>query len=201
MPNPVVHFEVTGRDGPALQRFYGDVFEWKIDASNPMGYGIVDNGGEGVNGGIGATEQGDGHVTFYVAVPDLEETLRAVGRLVAEPSTLGSVEKLTEVVASLVPTLRAVNPFQVQCNYLGVWTRNASSSISEGDALGTWFRFIPIYQPDEIRQRAEPAPELHVNPYPRVDGECEAGNEPFVRGQRIGNPEGRQAPRTEDTGR
>jgi ABC-type transporter Mla subunit MlaD len=132
--------------------------------------------------------------------PDLEETLRAVGRLVAEPSTLGSVERLTDVVASLGPTLRAVNPFQVDCNYLGLWTHNVSSTISEGDAHGTWFRFIPIYQPDEIRQRAEPAPELHVNPYGRVDGECETGNEPFLPGQRIGNPAGQQAARTEDTG-
>jgi hypothetical protein len=132
--------------------------------------------------------------------PDLEETLRAVGRLVAEPSTLGSVERLTEVVASLGPTLREVNPFQVDCNYLGLWTRNASSTISEGDAHGTWFRFIPIYQPSEILQSAEPAPELHVTPYGRVDGECEIGNEPFLPGRRIGNPEGLQPARTEDTG-
>jgi virulence factor Mce-like protein len=132
--------------------------------------------------------------------PDLEETLRAVGRLVAEPSALGSVERLTEVVASLGPTLREVNPFQVDCNYLGLWTRNASSTISEGDAHGTWFRFIPIYQPSEILQSAEPAPELHVTPYGRVDGECEIGNEPFLPGQRIGNPEGLQPARTEDTG-
>jgi virulence factor Mce-like protein len=134
------------------------------------------------------------------AGPDLEEALRAAGRLVAEPSTLGSVERLTQVVASLGPTLRAVNPFQVDCNYLGLWTRNASSTISEGDAHGTWFRFIPIYQPTEIVQSAEPAPELHVSPYGRVDGECEAGNEPFLPGQRIGSPEGRQPARTEDTG-
>ena len=132
--------------------------------------------------------------------PDLEDGLEALGRLVAEPSTLGSVERLTEVVASLGPTLRAVNPFQTDCNYLGLWTRNASSTISEGDAHGTWFRFIPIYQPDEIVQRPDPAPELHVTPYGRVDGECEVGNEPFLPGRRIGNPDGLQAATTEDTG-
>ena len=131
--------------------------------------------------------------------PDLEDTLRAVGRLLAEPSTLGSVERLTEVVASLEPTLRAVNPFQVDCNYLGLWTRNTNSTISEGDSHGTWFRFIPIYQPAEIVHAARPAPELHVNPYGHVDGECEAGNEPFLPGQRIGNPDGRQPNHTEDT--
>lgn len=131
--------------------------------------------------------------------PDLSDTLAAVGRLVAEPATPGSVRRLTEVVASLGPTLRAVNPFQVDCNYLGVWTRNVNSTISEGDAHGTWFRFIPIYQPSEIVQSAEPAPELHVTPYGRVEGECEVGNEPFLPGQRIGNAEGLQPARTEDT--
>ena len=98
MPNPVVHFEVVGRDGPALQRFYADVFDWKVDASNPMGYGTVDNGGEGINGGIGATSDGDGHVTFYVAVPDLEETLatieRAGGERVMGPEEIPGVVTL-----------------------------------------------------------------------------------------------------------
>jgi virulence factor Mce-like protein len=131
--------------------------------------------------------------------PQLDETLRAVGRLVAEPSTGGAVRKLTAVVSSLEPTLRAVNPFQVDCNYLGVWTRNASSTISEGDELGTWFRFIPIYQPSEIVQASEPAPQLHVTPYPNVDGECEAGNEPYLPGRQIGNPPGRQPNRTQTT--
>lgn len=125
--------------------------------------------------------------------PALEDTLNAVGRLVAAPDTGGAVRGLTKVVASLGPTLRAVNPFQVRCNYLGVWTRNASSTISEGDELGTWFRFIPIYQPSEIVQSAEPAPDLHVTPYGNADGECEVGNEPYLPGRRIGNPEGLQA--------
>ena len=131
--------------------------------------------------------------------PDLEDALKAVGRLVAEPATGGAVRGLTKVVASLEPTLREVNPYQTTCNYLGLWTRNASSTISEGDELGTWFRFIAVYQPSEILQSATPAPELHVTPYPRVDGECEAGNEPYVPGRQIGNPAGRQPAATADT--
>jgi predicted enzyme related to lactoylglutathione lyase len=74
MGRPVVHFEVIGKDGKKLQDFYSELFDWTIDASNPMAYGIVDNGGQGINGGIGAGEQGRG-VTFYVAVEDLQETL------------------------------------------------------------------------------------------------------------------------------
>jgi uncharacterized protein len=70
MPNPVVHFEVVGTDGQKLQKFYGDLFDWKINADNPMNYGIVDNGGDGINGGIGPSQSGQAHVTFYVSVDD-----------------------------------------------------------------------------------------------------------------------------------
>jgi predicted enzyme related to lactoylglutathione lyase len=53
MGNPVIHFEVSGSDGTKLQKFYGDLFDWKINADNPMDYGIVDNGGEGINAASG----------------------------------------------------------------------------------------------------------------------------------------------------
>ena len=33
MANPVVHFEIMGKDGAALQKFYADLFGWTIDAS------------------------------------------------------------------------------------------------------------------------------------------------------------------------
>ena len=51
MPNPVVHFEASGPT-VLLMKFYGDAFGWSFSADNPMGYGIVDNHGEGINGGI-----------------------------------------------------------------------------------------------------------------------------------------------------
>jgi uncharacterized protein len=41
MGRPVVHFEIMGRDGEALKRFYGELFDWRIDSSNPMNYGLV----------------------------------------------------------------------------------------------------------------------------------------------------------------
>ena len=42
----VIHVEVTGKDGPALQKFYSDVFGWDLDTNNPDGYGMIrqDNG-------------------------------------------------------------------------------------------------------------------------------------------------------------
>ena len=82
MGKPVVHWEVTGKDGKRLQKFYADLFDWKIDTNNPMEYGMVNTGGKGINGGIAAAQQGSpGGVTFYVEVEDLEEYLRTAERL------------------------------------------------------------------------------------------------------------------------
>jgi predicted enzyme related to lactoylglutathione lyase len=82
MGQPVVHFEVMGKDGNALRSFYSAMFGWKIDAENPMGYGIVQRDGNvaqdgtGIGGGIGVVPEGaEGHVTFYVAAPDVEAAL------------------------------------------------------------------------------------------------------------------------------
>jgi ABC-type transporter Mla subunit MlaD len=132
--------------------------------------------------------------------PDLEDLLRALGALSKDPATSSSVTRLTKVVDSLGPTLRFVNPFQTQCNYLGLWTRNASSTISEGDENGNWFRFIPVAQTDEFLQRATPAPQLHATPYGNATAnECETGNEPYLPGQHIGHPAGLQPNHTELT--
>ena len=82
MGQPVVHFEVIGRDGQKLQSYYSELFGWEIDANNPMNYGIVAREGNtnadgvGIGGGIGPGPEGYGsHVTFYVEVPDVEASL------------------------------------------------------------------------------------------------------------------------------
>jgi uncharacterized protein len=83
MGQPVVHFEVIGRDGERLGGYYSELFGWDIDAGNPMGYGVVqreDNlnaDGIGIGGGVGTGPEGyEGHVTFYVEVPDVEQSLQ-----------------------------------------------------------------------------------------------------------------------------
>ena len=82
MGQPVVHFEVIGKDGPKLQKYYADLFGWKVDANNPMHYGMVDGRdnpapeNRGIGGGIAGGPEGyEGHVTFYVEVPDVEAAL------------------------------------------------------------------------------------------------------------------------------
>jgi predicted enzyme related to lactoylglutathione lyase len=82
MGQPVVHFEVVGKDGKKRQSYYADLFGWEINADNPMNYGMVaregnvNTDGAGIGGGIGPGPEGyGGHVTFYVEVPDVEAAL------------------------------------------------------------------------------------------------------------------------------
>jgi predicted enzyme related to lactoylglutathione lyase len=78
MGNSVVHFEVIGKDAAKLQDYYSQLFGWKIDHNNAMGYGLVDTGAEGaIPGGIGGGHIPDyaGHVTFYVEVEDVGKAL------------------------------------------------------------------------------------------------------------------------------
>ena len=82
MGQAVVHFEVIGKDAQGLQSYYSDLFGWEIDSDNPMNYGIVQRernvnaDGIGIGGGVGTGPEGyDGHVTFYVEVPDVEAAL------------------------------------------------------------------------------------------------------------------------------
>lgn len=83
MANPVVWFEVLGKDGEKLRRFYSDLFGWQIDASGgEMDYGLVAAGEGGIGGGIGRSpDGGDGLVTFYIEVDDPAAYLEKVGRL------------------------------------------------------------------------------------------------------------------------
>ncbi len=77
MPNPVIHFEVQSKDSKKSQKFYGDLFDWHVDANNPMDYGMVDTHteGKGINGGIAAA-QGPAQVIVYVEVDDINAYLK-----------------------------------------------------------------------------------------------------------------------------
>ena len=72
MGQPVVHFEVLGKDADKLRSYFGELFGWKF--GQPMGptdYTVVED-----PDGIGAAPEGyPGHVTFYVQVPDVGAAL------------------------------------------------------------------------------------------------------------------------------
>jgi predicted enzyme related to lactoylglutathione lyase len=82
MGQPVVHFEIIGKDGEKLKSYYSDLFGWEFDSDNAMKYGIVAREGNvsaegiGIGGGVAGGPEGyDGHVTFYIEVPAVEAAL------------------------------------------------------------------------------------------------------------------------------
>jgi uncharacterized protein len=89
MGQPVVHFEIVGRNPEKLHGFYADLFGWEFDVgdavtdtvSQPGRYGFVharpvEHGTEGINGGVCGGDGFTPRVLFYVAVDDVEATLR-----------------------------------------------------------------------------------------------------------------------------
>lgn len=98
MGQPVVHFEIMGRDREGLQRYYSDLFGWEIEAGAPAHYGLVarepntNPEGVGIGGAVGGVparksttwrgpDDHPGHVTFYVEVPDVEAALERAEQL------------------------------------------------------------------------------------------------------------------------
>lgn len=88
MGQPVVHFEVIGKDPHKLRNYYGELFGWEFDTSSPVAeavsepasYGFTEGNmtsdGTGIPGGVGGGPAYDSHVIFYVGVPDVEAALQ-----------------------------------------------------------------------------------------------------------------------------
>jgi virulence factor Mce-like protein len=132
-----------------------------------------------------------------------------------DPMVPRGVRALAGAAGALKPTLQYLEPAQTKCNYVTLWFRNVSSLLSEGDRNGTWQRFIIVTTPqgpnNEGGQASAPADgpgednHLHTNPYPNTASpgqpkECEAANEPYIKGKTIiGNVPGTQQASTEST--
>jgi predicted enzyme related to lactoylglutathione lyase len=88
MGQPVVHFEIIGKDPAKLREYFGELFGWEFDVpspvsetvSDPAQYGFVDrmttSDGTGIPGGVGGGTGYEGHAVFYIAVPDVEAALQ-----------------------------------------------------------------------------------------------------------------------------
>jgi predicted enzyme related to lactoylglutathione lyase len=107
MGQPVVHFEIAGKDGDKLKSYYSELFGWEIDSSNEMGYGVVQREGNtndegvGIGGGISQGPEGyEGHVTFYVEVPDAEAAL-AKAESLGGTRVMGPEEVMERLVIGL----------------------------------------------------------------------------------------------------
>lgn len=69
MANPVMWFEIIGKDSAGLQRFYREVFGWKLTPPvKEMGnYSMLERPDTGIGGGIG---EGDARTSVYIEVAD-----------------------------------------------------------------------------------------------------------------------------------
>jgi uncharacterized protein len=87
MSQPVVHFEVVGKDPTRLRKYFSELFGWEFDVpspvapevSEPESYGflnlVTSEGGAGIPGGVGGGPGYESHAVFYVGVPDVEAAL------------------------------------------------------------------------------------------------------------------------------
>jgi uncharacterized protein len=94
MGTPVTWFEIIGGDGLGLQKFYQDVFGWKMTPPAPeMGnYSMIEDKdkGTGIAGGIGGSMDGASRVSVYVEVDDPQaylDKVTAAGGTVIMPVT------------------------------------------------------------------------------------------------------------------
>jgi phospholipid/cholesterol/gamma-HCH transport system substrate-binding protein len=125
------------------------------------------------------------------------------GLAVDEPS-VPALNSVAGVLPGLRQAVDYIAPYQTVCNYFAISARNIASAPSEGNASGNWLRFGAILQPNEEFPRSTPAPQLHFDPYPNGAApgqphECEAGNQPYLPGLRLGNLPGNQGTQTDQT--
>jgi hypothetical protein len=145
----------------------------------------------------------------------LEPLLRALQRFSEDPLVPIGIADLLRTVTLLNPTLAYAAPAQTKCNYATLFLRNTANLLSDGDANGTYQRFIIIATPQGPNNEGgpstgpangpTPANHLHANSYPNAaspgtKGECESGNERYAVGKTvIGNTPGVDATSTEVT--
>jgi len=83
MGRPVVHFEIHGKDGEALSKFYSDLFGWKPTLAEGIAYRTIDTGGgeHAITGGIMQSPNNQPLVTFYIDVDDVTKSLKEAEKL------------------------------------------------------------------------------------------------------------------------
>src|SRR5262249_52337237 len=92
----IVHWEIQAQNPVELQAFYADAFGWKVDANNPMNYGMVSSGGpKGIDGGMGGIPAPGSRVVVYAQVPSIPPVLERIeslgGRTIMPRTDIGPV--------------------------------------------------------------------------------------------------------------
>ena len=135
---------------------------------------------------------------------------------------LSGINALRQTADILDPTLAFITPAQTVCHYPSILLKNAGGRSARATAIGTWLRSITIIGKVGVNRPLQPNAEfgpasapangptspqppplqpLSQHRRPRPDRECEAGNEPYIKGRTvIGNVPGNQGTITDEGG-
>jgi uncharacterized protein len=106
MGRPVIHFQILSKKPDDTQRFFSDLFGWKVSRDNPLDYRVIDTGTErGIQGGIWpCPPEGHNFVQLFVEVDDVTryvERVRSLGGNVIVPlQTLPGGDEMAIVLDS-----------------------------------------------------------------------------------------------------
>ena len=136
MGNPVTWFEIYAPDDERTGSFYGELFGWEVRSFPEMNYRTFDtHAGEGINGGIARTQEGQRPgLVFYAEGEDIQALLdEAVskGASVAVPVT---------AIPDMATFAMFVDPFG---NTIGLVQGDGGTRIGEGEnPLVGWFELL-----------------------------------------------------------
>ncbi|NQS97125.1 MAG: VOC family protein [candidate division Zixibacteria bacterium] len=79
----ICHFEIPFDEVGRAQKFYTELFGWKIEKDPNMDYWVIDTGdpGKGVCGGMMKRQVPEQQILNYIDVPSVEESLAKVEEL------------------------------------------------------------------------------------------------------------------------
>jgi virulence factor Mce-like protein len=89
----------------------------------------------------------------------LVPTFQALQAFAEDPMARLGIDGLRNTARILNPTIADLTPAQTVCNYPTLFFRNAASLLSEGDANGTWQRFIIVAAPTGPNNEGGPSDE------------------------------------------
>ncbi|HLB91234.1 MAG TPA: VOC family protein [Terriglobales bacterium] len=87
MPNPICHFEIGCRDAAKTRKFFGALFDWKMNDAGPA---VFIETGESIGGHISALgHEPHNYTIFYVKVADvkvyLDKAISLGGKMLVPP--------------------------------------------------------------------------------------------------------------------
>ena len=94
MPNPVVRWQIVAQNPETVAAFYRDVFGWKMDADNALGYRQLSSSEtRGIDGGVWPNAPNTPNVVqLFIEVDDIEvyanRALEAGASVIVPPSQL-----------------------------------------------------------------------------------------------------------------